>query len=152
MPRPAALAACLVGLVMILAGLRLSRLGRETRSYTRTQGRILESRLEELPGPSEEGGPTFRPVVRYAFEARGRTYESEQVSVDAPPGAASPDPQEARRVVEPRPVGSVVDVWFDPADPRRSVLVRGAARAPAIGAVVVGLALLALGLFALARR
>lgn len=152
LPRPAALAACAVGLVMVLGALRLSRLGRETRSYTRTQGRILESRVEELPGPAEEGGPKFRAVVRYAFEARGRTWESDQVSVDEPPGASTPDPEEARRTVERyAAAGGPVDVWFDPADPRRSVLVRGAAPAPVYLAVAVGLALLAVGLLALAR-
>lgn len=151
MPRPVALVALVIGLVLILAGLRLSRLGRETRRFTRTQGRILEARVEELPGPAEEGGPRYRPVVRYAFEARGRTWESDQVSVDAPPGDASPDAAEARRAVERHPAGSAVDVWFDPADPRRSVLVPGAAPGPVYLAVALGLALLAVGLLALAR-
>ena len=151
MAKPVALAACAVGALMIFAGLRLSRLGRETRSFTRTQGRILAARVEELPGPAEHGGPQFRAVIRYGFEARGRTYESERISVDTPASASSADPQEARRWTERHPAGSVVDVWFDPADPRRSVLVRGAASAPVVAAVVVGLALVAYGLFALAR-
>lgn len=150
-PRTAALAACAVGVALVAAGLRLSRLGRETRQYTRTQGRIVESRVEELPGPSEEGGPRFRAVVRYAFEARGRTYASEQLSVDASPVSSSPDPAEARQTVERHPAGSTVEVWFDPADPRRSVLVRGAARAPAIVAVTIGLLLAAAGGIALLR-
>ncbi len=150
-PRPVALVALAIGLVLALAGVRLSRLGRETRRFTRTQGRVLESRVEELPGPAEEGGPRFRPLVRYAFEARGRTWESDQVSVDAPPGASSADPEDARRTVERHPAGSAVDVWFDPADPRRSVLVRGAERAPVLVAVVAGILLAALGILLLAR-
>jgi hypothetical protein len=44
-----------------------------------------------------------------------------------------------------------VDVWFDARDPRRSVLVRGAATAPIVAGVVIGLALVGAGLFALAR-
>lgn len=151
MPRPVALAACALGAVMIFAGLRLSRLGRASRAFTRTQGQILAAYVEELPGPAEEGGPKFRPVIRYAFEARGRAYESEQVSVGDPPGAASPGAEEARRAVARFPTGSAVDVWFDPADPRRSVLVRGAEAAPVIVAVAVGLALVAVGLFGLTR-
>ena len=137
---------------MIVAGLRLSRLARETRSFTRTEGRVSAAYVEEIPGPSEEGGPRFRPVIRYGFEARGRTYDSDQISIDATPaGAASPDAQEARRWVERFPAGSAVDVWFDPADPTRSILVRGVASAPVIVAVVVGIALVGFGIFALAR-
>jgi hypothetical protein len=44
-----------------------------------------------------------------------------------------------------------VDVWFDPADPSRSVLVRGVSRAQVAAAVAIGIALVGLGMFALAR-
>lgn len=152
MPRAAAYFACAFGALLIFAGLRLSRLGRESRSFTRTSGRVLAAHVEELPGPAEQGGPQFRPVIRYAFEARGRAHESEQLSIDASAGAASSDAQEARRWVDRHPAGTVVDVWFDPADPRRSVLVRGDVGVSVFVTVGLGLALAAVGLFALARR
>lgn len=151
MPRAVAAIVCGIGAVMIIAGLRLSRLGRETRSFTRTPGRVVAAYVDEIPGPAEEGGQRFRPVVRYTYEARGRTYESDQVSVGSSPESTTSDREEARRLVERHPAGSGVDVWFDPGDPRRSVLVRGVASAQAIAAVVIGLALVGLGMFALAR-
>jgi hypothetical protein len=91
------------------------------------------------------------PVVRYRYEARGRTYESEQIAVGSSAGGASSDPGEARRWVERHPAGSDADVWFDPRDPRRSVLVRGVPRAQVVAAVVIGIALVGAGIFALAR-
>ena len=74
-----------------------------------------------------------------------------RVSVGGAETAASADEADARRVVERYPSGAEVDVWFDPRDPRRSVLVRGAATAPLVAVVAIGLALAGAGLFALAR-
>lgn len=150
MSRVVALAACVIGGLLIVTGLRLSRLGRDARTFTRAQGRIVAAYVEELPGPAEQGGTRYRATVRYAFEARGRTWESGQVAIGGPP-AETADAEEARRIVGRRPVGTLVDVWYDPADPRRSVLERTTATAQVIAAIVIGLALVGVGLFALAR-
>jgi hypothetical protein len=150
-PRAFALFLCVAGAVMIVAALRQSARGRETGSWSRATGRVVESRVDELPGPAEEGGPKFRSVIRYTYDARGRTYESEQVAVGASPSDASPDRAEAQRRVDRHPAGREVDVWFDPRDPGQAVLVRGVPRAQTAATVVVGLALVGIGLFALAR-
>jgi hypothetical protein len=142
---------CVAGMFLIVAGHHLWRSGRETRSYTRTRGRVVRAEVEELPRPSEEGGTKFRPVVRYAFEARGRAYESERVAVGAPTGPDAQDAQDARRLVDRYPAGAEVDVWFDPRDPGRSVLEQGVPTSQIVVAVVLGLALVGLGTFALAR-
>ena len=49
------------------------------------------------------------------------------------------------------PAGREVDVWFDPEDPRRAVLVRGAPRGEVAALVALGTALVGVGLFLLAR-
>lgn len=151
MPRAAALLACGIGSALIVAGLYLSARGRETLGFTRTRGRVVVAQVDEIPAPAEEGGPRFRAVIRYTYEARGRTYESDQVSVGSSAGAASSDPAEARRWVARHPAGSELDVWLDPGDPRRAVLVRGVSRAQVVAAVALGLALAGVGIFALAR-
>ncbi len=140
-----------LGALLIVAGHHLWRGGRETRAYTRTRGRVVRAEVEELPHASEEGGTKYRPVVRYAFEARGRTYESDRVSIGAPAAPDASDPRDARRLVERFPAGAEVDVWFDPRDPRRSVLVPGVPASEVVVAVVAGLALVGVALFALAR-
>lgn len=152
MPRAVAVAACVVGSLLILAGFRLSRLGRDARGFARTQGRIVAAHVEELPGPAEQGGPRYRVVIRYGFEARGRTWESEQVGIGSPAPAETADAGEARRLVARRPVGTVVDVWYDLADPRRSVLERATPGVQVIAPFAIGVALVGVGLFALARR
>jgi hypothetical protein len=107
--------------------------------------------VEEIPAPAEEGGPRFRPVVRYTYEARGRAYAAERISYGSPPQADTTDRGEARRQVERYPAGAAVDVWFDPADPARAVLVRGVSKVPVAIGIAVGLALMGVGIFALAR-
>ncbi len=151
MPRWLAWLACGLGAALILAGHHLWGLGRETRSYTRTRGRIVRADVEEIPRTSEEGGPQFRPVVRYAFEVGGRRYESERVSIGSATGSGTSDPGDARRLVGRYPSGTEVDVWFDPRDPRRAVLVTGIPSAQIVVAVVTGMALLGIGMFVLAR-
>lgn len=151
MPRWFAGVVCAFGAVIIVAGLRTSRLGRESRSYTRTRGRIVLAKVEQLPRTSEEGGPQFQPVVRYAFEAHGRTFESERISAGGAETIGSSDEGDARRLVERYPSGAEVDVFFDPRDPRRSVLVRGVPPARVAILVAIGVALVGIGLFVLAR-
>ncbi len=137
---------------MIAGALRQSSRGRDTRSWTRTQGRVVAAYVDEIPGPAEEGGPKFRPVVRYTYEARGRTYESEQVSVGSSPVSTSTDREGAQRSLDRFPAGRDVDVWLDPADPRQAVLVRGVPRSQVVAGIAIGIALIGVGLFALARR
>ncbi len=141
---------CALGAALVVAGLAMWRAGRETRGYTRTRGRIVRAEVEEIPRTSEEGGTRFRPVVRYAFEARGRTHESERLSAGSG-SAGSPDVDDARRDVARYPPGTEVDVWFDPRDPSRSVLVPGIPTGEIVVAVVAGLALVGVGMFVLAR-
>jgi hypothetical protein len=150
-PRWLAWIVCALGAFLIVAGQHMWRAGRETRSYTRTRGRVVRAEVEEVPRVSEEGGTQFRPVVRYSFEARGRTYESGRIAIGAPAGPDTSDAQEARRLVERYPAGAEVDVWFDPRDPRRSVLVPGIPASDVVVAVVLGLALVGIGMFLLAR-
>ncbi len=151
MPKWFAAAVCGLGAVLVLAGQHMWRAGSATRSYTRTRGRVVRAEVEEFPRTSEEGGTRFRPIVRYAFEVRGRTYESERISIGAATGTESSEAQDARRVVERYPLGAEVDVWFDPRDPGRSVLVPGIPRAEIVVAVVAGVALVGIGMFLLAR-
>lgn len=151
MPKWVAALVCGLGAALIVAGHCTWRAGRATRSYTRTRGRVVRAEVEESRRTSEEGGARFKPVVRYAFEVRGRTYESERISAGAGTGVDSADPQDARRVVGRYPSGAEVDVWFDPLDPRRSVLVVGVPTTEIAVAVAIGIALVGIGMFILAR-
>lgn len=150
MPRALALVACGVGAAMILVALRLSSLGREARGYSRTRGRVVVSSVDEVPAIVEQGGPRFRALIRYTYDVRGRSHESDRIAFGASVGSEVSE-SDAREWVERYPAGSDVDVWFDPGDPSRAVLVRGIARGQVLAALAIGISLLGFGIFRLAR-
>lgn len=150
MPRWFTLALCGFGLTLLAAGVRQSARGRETRGWTRTQGRILEARVERLEMDDRQD-LRFGFTIRYGYEARGRPYESEQVWIGSSAASISGDEAWPRRWVERFPAGSEAPVWFDPANPRHAVLVQGIPGAQVRVLLAVGALLLAIGVFALAR-
>ena len=147
MPRFFALGLLAIGATMVAVALRQSARGRETRGWTRTEGRVVESRVERVVDESEENLDRTRFVIRYAYAARGRTYESPQVWIGSS-DASSGDP---RRWVERFPAGAVVPVWFDPRDPSQAVLVREIPGRQVRVVLLAGAVLAAVGFFVLAR-
>lgn len=151
MPRFFALGLLAIGLVMIVVALRQSARGRETRGWTRTEGRVLASRVAPVADESEDHLDRTGFVIRYEYTVGGRRYESSQVFVGSS-AVAEEDPRGPRRWVERFPEGAPVPVWFDPRDPGQAVLVRGLPdRRRAHVAFVAGAVLAAVAFFSLAR-
>jgi hypothetical protein len=142
---------CGAGAILLAVGLRQAARGRETRGWTRTAGRVLESRVEASNAPDEQQGTRYGFVIRYAYEARGGRHVSEQVWIGSAAGSVSENEAWPRRWVERFPAGSEVPVFFDPADPRQAVLVQGVPASQTRVLVGVGSVLLAAGAFWLAR-
>jgi hypothetical protein len=148
MPRFFALGLLVIGVTMVAMALRHSARARETRGWTRTEGRIVESRVEKVEDESEEHLDRTRFVIRYSYRVGGRTYESPQVWIGSAEASSSGEPG---RWVERFPPDAVVPVWFDPRDPSQAVLVRGGPGRELRLVLLVGAALAAVGFFALAR-
>jgi hypothetical protein len=148
MPRFFALGLLVIGVTMVAVALRQSTRARETRGWTRTEGRIVESRVEKIEDESEEHLDRTRFVIRYAYRVGGRTYESPQVWIGSSEASSSDEPT---RWVERFPPGAVVPVWFDPRDPSQAVLVRGSSGRQLKLVLLVGAALAVVGFLVLAR-
>lgn len=148
MPRFFALGLLAIGVTMLAVALRQSARARETRGWTRTEGRVVESRIERVVDESEENLDRTRFAIRYSYAARGRTYESPQVWIGSSDASSSGDP---RRWVERFPAGAVVPVWFDPRDPSQAVLVREIPGRQVRVVLLAGAVLAAVGFFVLAR-
>ena len=136
---------------MVVVALRLSSLGREAQGYSRTRGRVVVSLVDEVPEIIEQGGPKFRALIRYTYDVQGRSYESDRIAFGSSVDSGTSDSRYAREWVERYPAGSEVDVWFDPRDPSRAVLIRAIARGQVLAALAIGIALLGFGIFRLAR-
>jgi hypothetical protein len=139
---------CGVGALALAVAYVQWRRGEASLGWVRTAGRVVVSRVEEVPGPSEQGYPQYRPRVRYEFSVRGRTFDGGETAIGSSV-ASFRDEEAAREETARFPAGSEVTVFYDPADPRRSVLRPGAPRL--VPLVLAGLALLGAGLYLLAR-
>lgn len=96
--------------------------GYRSADWPRTDGEVLEVDLTHYQGP--ETGHTHSAWVRYRYTVDGRAFESTRVEF---PPLKLPDP-EADMLVRARaayPVGSKIDVFYDPADPARACLIPG---------------------------
>lgn len=91
---------------------------RRAAGWPSTMGRIVRSRDEEQRHTNEGDQVTVTKVavVEYEFTVAGRTWRGNRVSLGE---SANTD-----ATLERYPVGTIVEVFYDPADPRNCVLER----------------------------
>lgn len=92
-------------------------------SFPKTEATILESRVEEYrysSGRSTQKG--YRPALRYQYVANGKSHTGSQYRFD---GQDIRSQLYSQSVVDSMPVGSKVQVSYDPTNPATSVLSSG---------------------------
>jgi hypothetical protein len=87
---------------------------RASTAWPSTDGRITRA---------DVAGEPSRPKVAYAFRVGGREFVGERVRISSRPAKSA---GAAGRSVERFTPGQRVRVYYDPADPSRSVLISGA--------------------------
>ena len=112
---------------------------RKAAKWPQASGRIVASRLAAMRTPDMEGGARVQNVatVAYEFSVAGRKIRGSRISTGAAPADATPE-----ETLKRYPVGATVMVFYDPADPRNSVLERGLPEGLGRGCAI-GLAVLA---------
>lgn len=98
-------------------------LGRASRSWPVTHGRVLESSLGVGKGLIFALCPFG---IRYAYTVDGASYESTRVLFGLDSDDNSSLPAAARRRLERYPPEAIIEVHYDPARPARAVLETGA--------------------------
>lgn len=141
--------------VLGIAGLLLAALGAvlivrdraqlaEARGWPSVEGRITSGYVTTQRG-SGRNRTRYFPRIEYSYAVGGRTYSNHYIWLNSSGSFSSADG--ARQVLRTYPVGSIVPVFYSPADPQRSALeVKGESGALAI-LVVVGLVLLGLAIW-----
>ncbi len=109
----------LVGLLVMGIAVEELHLSFAARSWPVARGVVTESRVEEV---RDGDGITYRPVIRYTYTYRGKTYTSRRIWVGT---RLSGSAHWARRVVRRWPEGETVRVFVRPTDPSFSVLETG---------------------------
>ena len=82
------------------------------RKWHSQPGTILESRI--IPGID-----SFEPYVKYQFEVLGQSYSSDTHKTIT---RVYEQEREAEKRLEPFPVGKTVNVYFDPQNPKDSLI------------------------------
>ena len=109
-------------LVLILILARSVRTAHASRRWTPSDGRIASSEVTSHRSLDSNGTHTtiYEPAVSYVYNANGRNYEGKQVDFGAIAGTSSPG--WAENMVDKYPVGSPVQVFYNPAKPDQAVL------------------------------
>jgi hypothetical protein len=105
----------------ILSGRYSRDMARASRNWPTVPGKVLASEvLRSLPLTAQNSlDYTYTPTIRYAFEVGGKAYEGDTIQFGLVSGK-NPILEEA--VLKPYPVGAKVNVHYDPANPKNSVL------------------------------
>lgn len=112
------------------------------RSYfwESTEGRIVSSTVTRLKHPREAA--SYYADIKYEYEVAGETFLGDRVFWGEY-GTGSLDPMQ--EIVDRYPVGKKVTVYYDPANPKKAVLERGA-RLASFGLFFIGLLFSVVGL------
>lgn len=103
------------------------------RRWPMAQGEVRSSSVLQVSSGTDR---MFRPEILYAFSVGGTEYTGVRRTL-FPIQFGSPD--YAAKVVAQYPVGQRVSVYYDPSNPRQSILIRGSALPMAAIVTVLGL-------------
>jgi len=131
-----------VGVYLIIRYRRDRKKVVQSQNWPSVPGRVVESRIDENRSTDSEGevSISYRPYVRYEYQVGGETFASDKLYI----GLAnySSNRQNAQQTVSQYPVGAVVNVFYNPEDPRDVVLQQ---KTGGSAALVVGIILLVIG-------
>jgi hypothetical protein len=92
-----------------------------SQKWPTAPGTVLQSEVVRTVRlfSNEANDYIYTPTVRYAYEVAGKRYEGDTIRFGLIVGK---QPFQEDGVIKPYPVGGAVNVHYDPADPKTSVL------------------------------
>ncbi len=133
---------CLGALAALSYGVKTVFDSRAILQWPVTQGSVIKSDTRWQRG-TDGGSSTLIADVKYNYEVKGRRYQSDRISLGQ---FGSNDPDHARQQASQYPLGSLVDVHYDPDNHSQAVLELGWGWINAI-AFVVGIIAFIAGIF-----
>jgi hypothetical protein len=129
---PAMIPTAILGVIFLFVFYYFMRRAAEVRRWPQATGKIVLSRVEEFtirrdrPRHTMRGRRTlqtgYMPVVEYTYSVGGRDYSSRSIW---PGTEVSGGRGYAERIAARYPVGKIVFVYYDPADPKHAGLETG---------------------------
>lgn len=124
-----------LGLIVMLSSLWLQRMNSKAASWPSANGTIITS----IPyaNPKNTDSDIF---IKYRYTINALTFESKVISF----ATRSDTRSDRERLVAKYPVGSIVPIYYDPNNPKTSVLERNPSRGW-MGAFAIGTILIVIG-------
>ncbi|MBT3287897.1 MAG: DUF3592 domain-containing protein [Victivallales bacterium] len=118
----------LIGVVTLFFGFRGVRAARASTAWPMSEGAITSSEVKKSTNRRTSGGRTYRTSttyradVKYSYSIDGKSHVGDRVAFG---DYGSSTPSRARGIVAKYPLGTKVDVFYDPSSPNESVLEPG---------------------------
>ncbi len=111
-----------VGIFMLNRYREARREAKESKDWLSTSGLISFSDISTITPTREVDitrSPTYAPVVEYTYTVQGIAYRGKRIGFGT---VISSTRTEAASIIERYPVGTVVNVYYDPHNPAEAVL------------------------------
>ena len=133
--------------ILFIVMLRSVLKGSASKRWPATDGRILSSEVTSHRSLDSDGTHTtmYEPAIQYEYNAKGQRYQSKEIGFGGIDGTSSTD--FADGIVAKYPMGSAVQVFYNPAKPSEAVLEHSGAGCNMVlllifGAIELGLVVL----------
>lgn len=132
------LAAALAGIcvISVVRVVRLAAQRRQSKSWPMVQGRVTDAQIvaKEVPG-SQYDSTLYVPTMTYAYKVGEQEFTGHRIEWLDEIGSDSR--RGAQRTLDKYPVGQIVNVFYDPADPASAVLEPWRLKSIGLGIVVI---------------
>lgn len=113
-----------LGIVLLVFGLREKKKAKETESWPVVDGKIVVSRMDQQTRTERDDGHThtrtvYTPIVEYTYEIGGKTYHGNRIF---PGSTLSYDLGTAQGIINRYQPESTAKIHYDPSDPSNAVL------------------------------
>ena len=118
--------ALVMGIIWLVVTVRGMQLAVESEAWPSTTGTIVDTWIErDERTDSDDGVETYyKPFIKYSYQVNGGTFHSQRVDFGAQPSYSYSS--RAEDYLAQYPIGSEVEVFYDPDDYGEAVLVREA--------------------------
>jgi hypothetical protein len=130
-----------VGIWLIVRSIRERNKVDESQGWPTTLGQVIHNSVAESFAASDGSVASYHPEITYSYKVHGQDYESSRIMIGAVPSGSQ---KSARDVTVRFPPGASVTVYYNPADPKESILERKSKSASA--SLVIGIVFIVLSI------
>ena len=114
-----------VAVIILGIAVYMRRRAQASKQWPMVLGQVVSSMITS--STSSEGGTTYSPDIRYAYDIGGQAYSSNRVAFGG--FTSTSNPRDAQKHTDRYPAGAVVQVYYNPNKPQDATLERRAGSA-----------------------